>query len=126
MESFVGQIMLFGFGFAPDGWALCDGSLLPIAGNEALFTLIGTTYGGDGDSTFALPDLRGRIPIHMGQAPGLNGYTLGERAGSERVSLQASEMPSHMHLIEAASAESGATGTPGPTVVFGVSNAAKL
>jgi microcystin-dependent protein len=91
---FVGEIRMFGGNFAPLGWALCDGQLLPIAENEVLFQLIGTTYGGDGQETFALPDLRGRIPIHQG-----NGRIIGELDGSETVTLTANQLPTHTHPL---------------------------
>ena len=81
-EPYIGQIMPFAGNFAPEGWALCDGSLLPISQYDALFSLIGTTYGGDGQTTFALPDLRSRVPIHQGQGPGLSSYVLGENGGA--------------------------------------------
>jgi microcystin-dependent protein len=93
-EPFVGEIRMFGGNFAPVGWAACDGALLAISQNEVLFQLIGTTYGGDGQSTFALPDLRGRIPIHQG-----NGHTLGEHGGTEEVTLQITQIPSHSHSL---------------------------
>jgi microcystin-dependent protein len=89
---FIGEIRMFGGNFAPQGWMFCDGSLLPIAENEALFTLIGTTYGGDGQSTFALPDLRGRVPVHQGTS-----FTLGQSGGEETVTLTASQIPTHTH-----------------------------
>jgi microcystin-dependent protein len=97
-EPYVGEIRLFAGNFAPAGWAFCDGSLLPIAENEVLFQLIGTTYGGDGQSTFALPDLRSRIPVHEG-----GGHVLGEAAGVESVTLTTSQMPIHAHPLAAAS-----------------------
>ena len=91
-EPFIGQIMMVGFNFAPRGWAFCDGQLLPIAQNTALFSLLGTTYGGDGRTTFGLPDLRGRVPIHPGTGPGLSQHRLGERGGQEQVALQQTEV----------------------------------
>ncbi len=97
MEPFIGQIQLFGFNFAPRGWALCDGQLLPINQNSALFSLLGTIYGGDGRTSFALPDLRGRVPTHMGTGPGLTPRQIGERIGEEHVTLQISQIPSHTH-----------------------------
>lgn len=120
MDPFVGQIALFGFNFAPAGWAICDGSLLPISQNDALFALIGTTYGGDGQTNFALPDLRGRIPVHQGQGPGLGNWTMGERAGSETVTLTQGQMPSHGHALVASAANpaAGATAIPGPSVML--------
>ncbi len=100
MEPFIGQIQLFGFGWAPQGWATCDGQLLSISSNTALFSLLGTTYGGDGRTTFALPDLRGRVPLHQGQGPGLSSYVLGEVLGQESVTLTTQQMPSHTHGIQ--------------------------
>jgi microcystin-dependent protein len=94
---------MVGFNFAPLGWATCDGQLIPIAENETLFNLIGTTYGGDGQSTFALPDLRSRIPVHAGQGPGLSNRILGESAGTETVTLTTQQIPSHAHLAQAQS-----------------------
>lgn len=96
-EPFVGQIMLFAGNFAPKGWALCNGQLLPISQNTALFSLIGTFYGGDGVVTFALPDLRGRVAVHFGQGSGLSNYTQGQVAGVEEVTLSAAQMPQHTH-----------------------------
>ena len=98
MEPFIGQIVLFGGNFAPRGWAKCEGQLLPIASNTALFSILGTTYGGDGRTTFALPDLRGRAPIGEGHGNGLSDYTLGERGGVENVTLTVNQMPSHSHV----------------------------
>jgi microcystin-dependent protein len=94
---------MFGGNFAPLGWALCEGQLLPIAENDALFSLIGTTYGGDGETTFALPDLRGRIPIDQGSGAGLSPHTVGEMGGSEAVTLAASQLPVHNHAFSATS-----------------------
>jgi microcystin-dependent protein len=99
-EPFVGQIMMVGFNFAPRGWAFCDGQMLPISQNQALFSLLGTTYGGDGRTTFALPDLRGRVAIHQGSGPGLTTRRIGEKAGAERVTLTASTMPVHGHSAQ--------------------------
>lgn len=96
-DCYIGEIRMFGGNFAPVGWAFCDGSLLSIAQYDALYSLIGTTYGGDGQSTFALPDLRGRFPIHQGQGGGLSPRVLGEMAGTESVTLQTSQMPAHNH-----------------------------
>jgi microcystin-dependent protein len=110
-EPFIGQIMLAGFNFPPVTWALCNGQLLPIAQNTALFSLLGTQFGGDGRVTFALPDLRGRAPIHQGQGPGLTPRTMGEEAGSETVTLISTEMPMHNHLF-ATTNVAGAVGTP--------------
>jgi microcystin-dependent protein len=97
MDPFVAEIRIFPFNFAPRGWAWCDGQLLPLSQNTALFSLLGTTYGGNGKSNFALPDLQGRAPMHPGQGPGLSLHDLGETGGSETVSLLESEIPSHGH-----------------------------
>jgi len=99
-EPFIGQIQTFGFNFAPRGWAFCDGQLLPIAQNTALFSLLGTTYGGDGRTTFGLPDLRGRAALHMGTGPGLSPASLGERDGQEQVSLSVNQLPAHNHAAQ--------------------------
>jgi microcystin-dependent protein len=98
-EPYIGSIVLFAGNFAPRGWALCQGQLLPIAQNTALFSILGTTYGGNGQTTFALPDLRGRAPIGTGQGPGLSNITLGEQAGTENVTLLTTNMPAHNHTI---------------------------
>jgi microcystin-dependent protein len=100
-DPFVAEIRIFPFNFAPKGWAWCNGQLLPISQNTALFSLLGTTYGGDGKSTFALPDLEGRAPMHPGQGPGLSLHDLGETGGSETVTLLQSEMPNHPHTMRA-------------------------
>ena len=115
---FVGEIRMFGFSRVPNGWQACDGSLLPISEYEVLFTLIGTTYGGDGVSTFAVPDLRGRLPIHQGQGPGLNNSIIGQASGTESVTLISTQMPAHTHSVQATSAAATAT-TPGNTVMPG-------
>ena len=94
---YIGTIMVFAGNFAPAGWAQCNGQLLPISQYDALFSLIGTTYGGDGQSTFALPDLRSRAPIHQGQGSGLSSYVLGENAGVETVALAGNQLPMHSH-----------------------------
>ena len=100
-EPFIGEIRLFGFNFAPIGWAMCAGQLLPISQNTALFSLLGTTYGGNGTSNFALPDLRGRVPVSQGQGLGLSSYIMGELEGSETVTLSAAQLPAHNHLVRA-------------------------
>ena len=97
MEPFIGQIMMFGFNFAPRGWALCNGQLLEISQNEALFSLLGTTYGGDGRTTFGLPDLRGRVPIHFGTGTGLSSHNMGSRTGTEGNTLTEANLPPHSH-----------------------------
>ncbi len=98
-QPFIGEIIMFAGTFAPSGYALCNGQLMAITQNEALFALIGTTYGGDGVTTFGLPDLRGRAPLHVGQGVGLTNYNLGDRAGSEAVTLTISHLPSHDHTV---------------------------
>jgi microcystin-dependent protein len=100
-EPFLGQIILVPYNFAPRGWAFCNGQLLSIAQNTALFSLLGTTYGGNGQTTFALPDLRGRVPISSGQSPGLQNYDLGQVGGAESQTLTASQMPMHNHSVQA-------------------------
>jgi microcystin-dependent protein len=104
-EPFLSEIRIVSFRFAPRGWAMCNGQLLPISQNQALYSLIGTTYGGDGQSTFALPDLRGRAPIHMGDGPGLRRRDIGETGGSERVTLLVDHLPPHRHAIRASSGQ---------------------
>jgi microcystin-dependent protein len=99
MDPFVGEIRVVGFNFAPKGWAQCDGQLLPISQNTALFSLLGTFYGGDGKSTFALPNLMDRVPVHQGQGPGLSLYDLGEETGTPFVTLLQSEIPMHTHSL---------------------------
>ena len=99
-EPFIGEIKIFAGSFAPRGYAFCDGQLLPINQNTALFSILGTTYGGDGRTTFGLPDLRGRIPMHPGHGPGLSQRRLGERAGQESVTLSESQMPVHAHSAQ--------------------------
>ena len=98
-DPFVAEIRIFPFNFAPTGWAWCDGQLLPLSQNTALFSLLGTTYGGNGKSNFALPDLQGRAPMHPGQGPGLSLHDLGETGGSETVTLLESEIPAHSHAL---------------------------
>ncbi len=111
-QPFVAEIRIFGFTFAPKGWAMCNGQLMPISQNTALFSLLGTTYGGDGKSTFGLPNLEGSVPIHPGQGPGLSLYDLGEVGGSSTVTLQTSEIPSHQHP---ANADTGAANSGSPS-----------
>lgn len=108
-DPFVAEIRIVPFNFAPKGWAWCDGQLLPLSQNTALFSLLGTTYGGNGKSNFALPDLQGRAPMMPGQGPGLSLYDLGQTGGAESVSLQESEIPSHTHMLRGGDAS-------GPTV----------
>jgi microcystin-dependent protein len=98
-QPFLGMLALFPYNFAPRGWAFCNGQILPITQNTALFSLLGTTFGGNGQTTFALPDLRGRVPIHSGTGPGLSNYDLGQVGGSETVTLTVNNMPIHTHVI---------------------------
>ena len=121
-DQFVAEIRIFPFNFAPRGWAFCNGQLLPISQNTALFSLLGTTYGGDGKSTFALPDLQGNAPMHPGQGPGLSLHDLGETGGTETVSLLNSEIPVHAHTVRAASPQDhGNLQVGSPTRVFAAS-----
>lgn len=116
MDPFVAEIRIFPFNFAPRGWAWCDGQLLPLSQNTALFSLLGTTYGGDGKSTFALPDLQGRAPMHPGQGPGLSQHFLGETGGSETVTLLESEIPAHSHSLRGHTADPGDNNQPGSSL----------
>jgi microcystin-dependent protein len=102
-EPFVGEIRMFAGNFAPRGWAFCDGQLLAVSQNDALFSLLGTIYGGDGRTTFGLPDLRGRIPIHAGTGPGLSPRRLGSKGGAEKVALTVNQLSSHSHRLQASS-----------------------
>lgn len=108
-QFYVGEIFGFSGTFAPLGSMFCHGQLVSVAENDALFSLIGTTYGGDGTTTFGLPDLRGRVPLSQGQGPGLSNYTIGQKAGSETVTLTTSQLPRHNHLVTAANQASTAT-----------------
>jgi microcystin-dependent protein len=110
-EQYIGEIRMFGFNFAPQGWAMCNGQLMAISQNTALFSLLGTFYGGDGMTTFALPDLRSRVPIHMGQGPGLSNYNLGQNGGSETVILSAGQMPAHNHAVNCNATATGRGGS---------------
>lgn len=110
-EPFLGEICLYPYNFAPRGWAFCSGQILPIAQNTALFSLLGTTYGGNGQTTFALPDLRGRVAVSSGQGPGLSAYTLGEVIGTETVTLSQAQIPPHPHTVAAVDDDAG-TGIP--------------
>ncbi len=98
-QPFIAEVKIFAGNFAPRGWAFCDGQLLAISSNTALFSILGTTYGGDGRTTFALPDLRSRVPIHVGQGPGLSSYRLGEKGGAETVKLTTQQLPAHNHTV---------------------------
>ena len=119
-DPFVAEIRIFPFNFAPKGWAFCDGQLMPISQNTALFSLLGTFYGGDGKSTFALPDLQGSAPIHQGQGPGLSEYFLGQQGGAPFVTLLQSEMPIHTHNLQA-TVEDGTQGTLSPNITLATS-----
>jgi microcystin-dependent protein len=111
-DPFIGEIRLFAGNFAPHGWAFCDGQIMQIASNTALYSILGTTYGGDGKTTFALPNLKGRIPIHFGQGPGLTKHELGDVVGSEMVSLSLNQMPAHNHTATVKAANAGTTNQP--------------
>lgn len=118
-QPYVGEIRMFAGNFAPAGWMFCEGQLLPISENETLFQLIGTTYGGDGQSTFALPDLRGRIPLHQG-----NGFILAETGGAEEITLTAAQIPAHSHLLLGST--NAATATAPGSSVFGRTSLATI
>jgi len=116
MDPFVAEIRIFPFNFAPKGWAFCDGQILPLSQNTALFSLLGTTYGGDGKSNFALPNMQGNVPMHPGQGPGLSLHDLGETGGSETVSLLESEIPSHSHTMMSLPAPGNRTAPGGNSI----------
>lgn len=118
VTPYVGEIRMFAFQRVPSGWAACDGSLLGISGNEALYTLLGTTYGGDGQTSFGLPDLRSRVPLHQGQGNGLTPRVLGQRSGTETVTLTTQQMPAHTHPVYATTNAANAA-TPANSVVPG-------
>jgi microcystin-dependent protein len=118
MQVFIGQLLLVGFNYAPVGWALCNGSLLSISGNEALHSLIGTTYGGDGVNTFGLPDLRGQAPIGIGQSTAGSNYTLGQVGGVENVPIFQNTYPTHTHLVYGTSSVANTT-NPTATILAG-------
>ncbi len=115
-DQFVGEIRYVAFNFAPKGWALCDGQLLPIVQNEALFNLLGTSFGGDGKTTFALPNMQGRVPVGTGQGTGLTNRALGEQGGLESVTLTVAQMPSHRHGLMASSATANSKAPAGDTL----------
>jgi microcystin-dependent protein len=121
-DPFVAEIRIFPFNFAPKGWAFCDGQILPLSQNTALFSLLGTTYGGDGKSNFALPDLQGQAPMMWGQGPGLSLVDLGQQQGSETVTLLQPEMPAHNHPLRA-SAFPADVQAPGPNAVLALADA---
>ena len=112
-NPYLGEIRYVGFNFAPQGWALCDGQLLQISQNTALFSLLGTTFGGDGKTTFALPDMRGRVPVGMGQGAGLTNRNPGDQGGQESVALTVAQMPAHRHTLNASNAAASSNGPAG-------------
>jgi microcystin-dependent protein len=120
-ECFIGEIRMFGGNFAPYNWAMCNGQLMPIEQNDALFSLLGTTYGGDGNTTFGLPDLRGRVPIHMGAGPGLSNRRLGQKFGTETVTLTQSNLPNHFHGL-AATSQNGTSNNPSGNILASSTN----
>ena len=117
-DPFVAEIRIFPFNFPPTGWAFCNGQLLPISQNTALFALVGTFYGGDGKSTFALPGMQGNVPVHQGQGQGLSLYDLGQTGGSDAVTLLQSEIPAHSHTMSADTLGDADTNVPGPQTVL--------
>jgi microcystin-dependent protein len=125
-DPFVAEIRIFPLDYSPQGWAFCDGQLLPISQNTALFSLLGTTYGGDGKSTFALPNLQGSAAMHPGQGNGLDTYDLGQAGGSEMVSLLESEIPSHTHTLCADTLDPGDTNVPSANASFAQSTGGTL
>src|SRR5687768_4943666 len=125
-EPYIGEIRMIAFSFAPAGWMLCQGQTLPISENDALFTLIGTTYGGDGQETFNLPNLASRVPIHMGTGPDGVNYQLAEAAGTESVTLTVQQIPSHSHPFTASTANGTATNPGGSVLAASVSSVQPL
>ena len=128
-EPFIAEIRIFAGNFAPRSWAFCNGQLLPVSQNTALFSLIGTTYGGDGRSTTALPNLKGRVPMHPGRGPGLTSRRLGQRGGVEMVSLTEAQMPNHTHTVMASEERGdlqspGTNRSPGRAVIYSATNTA--
>jgi microcystin-dependent protein len=116
MDPFLGEIRMFAGNFAPVGWAFCNGQVLPISQNTALFSLLGTTYGGNGTTTFALPNLQGRVAIHQGQGTGLSPYALGQTGGAENVALTTAQMPSHSHTTSTSSGAPAAQARPSSNI----------
>lgn len=125
-EAFVAEIRIFPFNFAPTGWAFCNGQIIPISQNTALFSLLGTTYGGDGKATFALPNLQGSTPMHWGQGPGLSLRDLGELGGEDNLALLDAEMPAHAHSLNAHTIDPADTNIPSANASFAVSTGGKL
>lgn len=116
-EPFLAEVRIVGFNFAPRGWAFCDGQILPINQNQSLYSLLGTTYGGDGRTTFALPDLRGRTPIHVGRSNGGGDHRLGQKSGEETHTLAVNEMPQHTHILQASTSDTGRVADPSGNVL---------
>ena len=125
-DPFVAEIRIFPFNFAPKGWAWCNGQLLPLSQNTALFSLLGTTYGGNGQSNFALPNLQGSAPMHPGQGPGLSLHDLGETGGSDSVTLLQTEMPQHNHSVMAYTGDAADSRIPSPTQTLGTPSPGNL
>ena len=125
-DPFVAEIRIFPFNFAPKGWAWCNGQILPLSQNTALFSLLGTTYGGDGKSNFALPNMQGSAPMHPGQGPGLSLHDLGETGGSETVTLLQTEMPQHNHSVMAYTGDAADSRIPSPTQTLGTPSPGNL
>ncbi|NVK82815.1 MAG: phage tail protein [Cytophagia bacterium] len=123
VEPLLGEVIMFAGTFAPRGWAFCNGQLLPISQNQALFSILGTTYGGDGRTTFALPDLRGRVPLHPGSGPGLSTYRLGQKGGLETITLTTEQVPSHGHGVNIAEIDTKESG--GEPNAIGVLNSSE-
>ncbi|MDQ3933341.1 MAG: tail fiber protein [Actinomycetota bacterium] len=119
-DPFVAEIRIFPFNFPPTGWAFCDGQLMPLSQNTALFALLGTTYGGNGKSNFALPNLQGSVPMHPGQGQGLSLYDLGQTGGAENITLLESEMPIHLHSMNSFTAAPADSNNVGPTTAFAI------
>jgi microcystin-dependent protein len=123
-DQYIGEIRAFGFNFAPTGWALCAGQILPISANAALFSLLGTNFGGNGTSNFGLPNLIGNVPMHWGT--GQSTYAIGETTGSTTETINSSQMPLHNHAVQAAESNTLKTGTPGPTAWLGLATEALM
>jgi microcystin-dependent protein len=121
-DAFIGEIKMFAGNYAPENYSLCDGQLVPISQNPDLYSLFGNTYGGDGVTTFGLPDLRGRIPVHQGQGPGLSAYTLGEKIGVENVTLTTAHIPAHVHAVTASETAANAATLGGNVLARGVND----